>query len=104
MDLTSRHTGAALPNSAIVGLIRIKGVHKLKREEKKTNAWALGPLCWEIDRAIPLKKPVEGVCGKLGLWSIDKEPSICPGARRRVYSLLKEAKERRGLGVAKPRK
>eukprot|EP00928_Gymnodinium_smaydae_P058678 TRINITY_DN41864_c0_g1_i1.p1 TRINITY_DN41864_c0_g1~~TRINITY_DN41864_c0_g1_i1.p1 ORF type:complete len:241 (-),score=42.32 TRINITY_DN41864_c0_g1_i1:236-877(-) len=103
MDPKKKRTGAPLPSAAIVGLIRIKAVHKLRRGERSENPWALGPLCWEIDRAIPLKKPITQVAGKLGLWSVEREKSISTYDQRRLRAALNEAKKRKGLGCFKPR-
>eukprot|EP00931_Biecheleriopsis_adriatica_P060084 TRINITY_DN36069_c0_g1_i1.p1 TRINITY_DN36069_c0_g1~~TRINITY_DN36069_c0_g1_i1.p1 ORF type:complete len:242 (+),score=32.24 TRINITY_DN36069_c0_g1_i1:57-728(+) len=101
MDIFSKKTGAPLPRAAIVGLIRVKGDHKLKRGEKAENPWALGPICWEIDRAVPLDPPIENVNGKLSLWSVDQAVSL--HHRRRLYAALREAKMRPQRGCYKPR-
>jgi hypothetical protein len=103
MDLSKKRTGAPLPSGAIVGLIRVKRSRKLKRSERTVNPWAVGPICWEIDRAVKLDPPIENVSGALSLWSIDREPSISEYARRRLASALREAKSRKGLGCMKPR-
>merc|ERR1712107_283164 len=97
MDPSQRKSGACVPQRSIVGFIRIKGVHKLKRGERKSNPWALGPLCWEIDRAVPLEKPVEHVVGALQLWSVDNSESISPSDKKRLHRALRRIKQRRGL-------
>ena len=56
-----------LPRSAIVGLVRFKADHKLKRGEKAQDPWAIGPRCCEIERAVPLNPPILDVKGTLGL-------------------------------------
>lgn len=101
MDLSKSRTGAPLPNSAIVGLIRIRKSRKLERGERKMNPWALGPICWEIDRAVKLDPPIENVNGNLLLWSIDHEPSISSYGRRRLKSALFAAKNSQ-FGTFKP--
>jgi len=103
MDLSAKHTGAPLPSSAIVGLIRVKRSEKLRRGGKKENPWALGPICWEIDRAVKLDPPIENVSGSLGLWSTSRESSLSPYFHSRLRSALRAAKSRRGLGCSKPR-
>eukprot|EP00440_Ansanella_granifera_P047363 gb/GFBE01051295.1/.p1 GENE.gb/GFBE01051295.1/~~gb/GFBE01051295.1/.p1 ORF type:complete len:231 (+),score=27.99 gb/GFBE01051295.1/:1-693(+) len=104
MDLFQKTTGAPLPRSAIVGLIRIKGVRKLKRGERGENPWALGPMCWDIDRAVPLDKPIENVSGQVFCWSVDREQSISKRDRSRLYRALRDAKSLRGRGCFRPRR
>ena len=88
MDLTDarRKAPCPLPRGAIVGFIRVAGEHKLKRGEKTENPWALGPICWEIDRAVPLEPPIENVNGKLLLWSVDHEKTISCRERSRLHA------------------
>merc|ERR1712232_169469 len=76
MNLSEKRTGAPLPYGSIVGFIRVARSRKMRRGEGKDNPWALGPICWEIDRAVALKKPIENVAGSLGLWSVDRQKSI----------------------------
>jgi len=103
MKLSQHRTGAPLPRAAIVGLIRVKQSRKLKPGEKKENPWALGPICWEIDRAITLDSPIENVNGSLGLWSVDRESSISSYSRRRLYAALRAAKAGKGIGCFRPK-
>uniref|UniRef100_A0A7S1WSV0 ASCH domain-containing protein n=1 Tax=Alexandrium catenella TaxID=2925 RepID=A0A7S1WSV0_ALECA len=92
----AREAGGYPPRSSIVGLVRISGMHRLARGERRENPWALGPICWEIDRAIPIYPPITSVNGKLGIWLLTRATSICPRARRRLYSCLHKA--RLGIG------
>merc|ERR1711879_926573 len=57
-----------LKAQAIVGIIRFAGMHRLATGEARENPWALGPFCWELDRAIPLQSPILDVVGSLGFW------------------------------------
>ena len=84
------------PRAAIVGLIRFGGMHRLARGEKKTDPWALGPLCWELDRVVPVDPPICDVDGALGLWRVDR--MVGPGQLRRLKEVLKITKANKGMG------
>eukprot|EP00747_Dinoflagellata_sp_TGD_P189008 gnl/TRDRNA2_/TRDRNA2_48802_c0_seq1.p1 gnl/TRDRNA2_/TRDRNA2_48802_c0~~gnl/TRDRNA2_/TRDRNA2_48802_c0_seq1.p1 ORF type:complete len:244 (-),score=12.98 gnl/TRDRNA2_/TRDRNA2_48802_c0_seq1:37-768(-) len=89
-----------LPNAAIVGLIRIAGHHRTTREEKQKNPWALGPICWEIDRAVRLNPPITGVAGDLGCWRV--EHKLTTYGVRRLRARLQEAVQSTQLGYRAP--
>ena len=84
------------PRAAIVGLIRFGGMHRLARGEKKTDPWALGPLCWELDRVVPVNPPICDVDGALGLWRVDR--MVGPCQLRRLKEVLKITKASKGMG------
>mmetsp|Transcript_43987 Transcript_43987/g.87267 ORF Transcript_43987/g.87267 Transcript_43987/m.87267 type:complete len:198 (+) Transcript_43987:55-648(+) len=77
----------ALPNSSIVGFVRLGDSHPLSAREKKKNPWAVGPHCWEIKDAVPLVPPIPGVSGATGLWSIDvMNPKLKRSDRMRLVN------------------
>jgi len=81
-----------LPRCAIVGLVRIRGVHRISREEKRSNPWALGPLGWELDRVVPVEPPIRNVTGFLGLWKVQKQ--VGPSQMSRLNRLLRAVQSR----------
>mmetsp|Transcript_105378 Transcript_105378/g.183271 ORF Transcript_105378/g.183271 Transcript_105378/m.183271 type:complete len:218 (-) Transcript_105378:120-773(-) len=104
MDPFEKRTGAneLLPKGSIVGFMRVIRSRKLRRGEKSENPWALGPYCWEIDRAVPLASPITGIDGNLGCWNVDK--FLGPGQINRLRASLREAKGRRGFGCFKAKR
>eukprot|EP00404_Azadinium_spinosum_P023825 CAMPEP_0180605400 /NCGR_PEP_ID=MMETSP1037_2-20121125/26592_1 /TAXON_ID=632150 /ORGANISM="Azadinium spinosum, Strain 3D9" /LENGTH=201 /DNA_ID=CAMNT_0022624501 /DNA_START=45 /DNA_END=650 /DNA_ORIENTATION=+ len=101
-DPAAGQGGPGLPYMALVGLIHVRGMHRMKRGERTANPWSLGPFCWEIDRAVPLDPPICGVPGKLLLWKVDGD--LNPRDRARLYRALTAARTRKGLGAIKWRK
>lgn len=84
------------PRGAIVGLVRIRGLHRLRPGERTADRWALGPLCWEIERAVPLDPPICGVDGCLGFWKPERR--LKPAAIARLRKAVEAADARPGLG------
>jgi len=89
-DPEDRRAKQLPPRGAIVGLIRFGGMHRLARGEKRADPWALGPLCWELDRVLPLDPPICGVDGALGLWRVER--MVGPGQLRRLHEAVKKAR------------
>lgn len=93
---SSKHKWRDDPNlpahSAIVGFIRVSGMHEYKRGESKTNPWAIGPICWEIDRVVQLEPPIRNVLGNVLLWSVDDAVKNS-AERRRLYRAFRQVRD-----------
>merc|ERR1712176_529897 len=85
-----------LKSQAIVGIVRFSGMHRLAPGERKENPWALGPFCWELDRAIPLQRPICNVDGWLGLWRASTR--IGRADLNRLKSAIEHARSHPQLG------
>lgn len=85
-----------LPNSAIVGLVRLSDSHPLAPGEQRKNPWALGPHCWRIKDAVPLKPPVVGLKGTTGLWNVCRmNPNMRRSDCSRLQKLLQQVHRRK---------
>lgn len=58
------------PTGAILGLVHVDRVVDLRAEPHALRSpWAVGPLCWHVDRRIALEDPLP--CrGQQGLWLV----------------------------------
>jgi hypothetical protein len=91
------------PTSAIVAFIRFSGQHKLARGEKRDNPWALGPWVWELDRVVPLDRPILNVKGNLGFWyasgGVKKQGrGLKPQPCKQLRDALEDVRSRKGVG------
>mmetsp|Transcript_57742 Transcript_57742/g.146506 ORF Transcript_57742/g.146506 Transcript_57742/m.146506 type:complete len:256 (-) Transcript_57742:36-803(-) len=95
-DTTDQKAHALPPRGAIIALIRFSGMHRFARGEGKADPWALGPVCWDLDRVVPLAKPICGVQGNLGFWDVRKQ--VKPWAVRSLKEAIRDADAKRGIG------
>lgn len=99
-DTADKRSSALPPRSAIVGLIRFRGQHKLGRGEKTQNPWALGPYLWEIDRVFALERPITNVNGNLGFWFATPQ-LLKPTGYAQLNKALQHVKSTKGAGCYK---
>ena len=71
-------------------------MHRLARGEQKADPWALNPLCWELERVVPVKLPICVMAGALSLWRVDL--MVGPGRLRRLKQVFKATKARKDKG------
>lgn len=98
-DPVDRTSNKLPPSRSIIGMVRVRGEHRVTRREKASNPWALGPFAWEIDRVVPVEPPICDVSGALGFWKVRKQVSARQMARlNKVFAL---ARNKKNLGMIK---